>query len=57
MKVPDTLMAGVVSKLSKNLGFLPKTNSYGLKFTRFRLLNKLYTKVANDRYFGHICPN
>ena len=49
-------MSGIVSKLSKILGFLPKTNSYRLKFARFGLLNILYTKVANDKNFGHICP-
>ena len=49
-------MSGIVSKLSKILGFLLKTNSYELKFARFRLFNILYTKVANDKYFGYICP-
>ena len=56
MKVLDTLMLGVVSKLSKILGFPLKSNSYGLKFARLRLLNVLYAKVANDKYFGYICP-
>ena len=49
-------MSGIVSKFSKIFGFLPKTNSYRLKFAKFRLLNVLYAKVANDKYFGHICP-
>ena len=49
-------MSDVVSKLSKILDFLPKTNSYGLKFPKFGLLNALYAKVANDKYFGNICP-
>ena len=47
-------MSGIVSKLSKILGFLPKTNSYGLYFSKFGVLNVLYVKVANDKYFGHI---
>ena len=55
-KVPDTLMSGIVSKLSKILGFLPKTNSCKLKFARFRLLNVLYANVAKNKYFGYICP-
>ena len=54
--MPDTLMSGVVSKLSNTFGFLPKTNSYGLKFAKFSVLNVLYANVANDKYFGHIWP-
>ena len=49
-------MLGIVSKLNRILGFLPKTSSYGLKFAKLGLLNVLYAKVANDKYFGHICP-
>ena len=56
MNVPATLISGVVSKLSNTFGFLPKTNSYGLKFTKFGVLNVLYAKVANDKYSGHIWP-
>ena len=49
-------MSGIVSRLSNILGFLLKTNSYGLKFSKFRLLNVLYAKVANAKYLGYICP-
>ena len=54
--MPETLIMGVVSKLSKILGFLLKPNSYGLKFAKFGLLNVFYAKVATDKYFGHIYP-
>ena len=54
LNVSDTLMSGVVSKLSNTFCFLPKTNSYGLKFAQFGVLNVLYTNIANDKYFGHI---
>ena len=54
--MPDTLMPGVVSKLSNFFGFLVKTNSYGLKFTKFGVLNILYANVANDKYFGYTWP-
>ena len=37
--MPDTLTSGIVSKLSNMFGFLPKTNSYGLKFAKFGVLN------------------
>ena len=50
----DTLMSGVISKLSNIFSFLPKTNSYGLMFPKLGVLNVLYANVANDKYFGHI---
>ena len=43
-------MSGIVSKLSNIFGFHPKTNSYGLYFAKFRLLNVLYAKVVKDRF-------
>ena len=49
-------MSGVEFKLSNIFGFLPNTNLYGLSLARFGLLDVLYTKVANDKYFSHICP-
>ena len=44
----------MVSKLSNTFGFLPKTNSYGLKLAKSGVLNVLCAKVANDKYFGYI---
>ena len=49
-------MSGVVSKISTISDLLLKTNSYRLKFDKFRLLNVLYVKVCNEKYFEHICP-
>ena len=53
-KVPDTLISGIVSKFKISLGFLPNTNSYGLKLSSLGVLKVLYTNVANGKYFGHI---
>ena len=50
--MPDTLMSDVVSKLSDTFGFLLKTNSYGLKFAKFSVLNVLYANVDNVKYLA-----
>ena len=47
LKVPETLMSGIDSKLSKDLGFLPKISSYGLWFPKFGIL--MYYKQKYPR--------
>ena len=54
--MPDTLMSGVVSILSNIFCFLLKTNSHGIKFAKFGVLNVWYINVANDKYCGHTWP-
>ena len=54
LNVPETLILGFESELSKHIGFLPKVSSYGLLLSRFGVLNMLCVNIAKGKYFGHI---
>ena len=48
---PGTLISGFVLMSKSIAGFLPETNSYGLKLARFGQLNVLYVNIANGNDF------